>query len=273
MQSYQYKFIDYEKDFPARLSVQNSRKKLVAPHFHEDAEILVVTKGEVLAQIGTETIHCYKGDILVLYPNTLHQVNAPDETAEITALLYQTKIIDFAGQFHPKKGGYYLFQKEHPSYPKFSTILYDAVELFRNKSSTFGIEMTACLLNLTAILVRENVMSAVQKKASESRLQPSFLYIEQNLSKAIKISDLEGVQNLSKEHIIRLFKAETGKTPAEYILDVKIKKAMEMLKNNTISITEISESLGFSNPSHLSKIFRMRLNMTPSEYKKELLRK
>ena len=133
--------------------------------------------------------------------------------------------------------------------------------------------MTACLLNLSAVYIKENIMVSADRKLGRSRLQPAFLYIEENLGSVIKIADLERVLNLSKEHIIRLFKSETGKTPAEYVIDLKIKTAMEMLKSDKTSITEIAVGLGFSSPSHLSKSFKERLKMTPSEYKKEALRR
>ncbi|MBQ9769783.1 MAG: cupin domain-containing protein, partial [Clostridia bacterium] len=87
MESFKYMFINYGKDFPAHLSVQSGRKHLVAPHYHEDAEIFTVSEGGVSVQAGTEIIKCYKGDILVLYPNTLHQVKSLTEDAKISALL------------------------------------------------------------------------------------------------------------------------------------------------------------------------------------------
>ncbi len=268
MESFKYKFIDYNKDFPAHLSVQSGRKQLVAPHYHEDAEILSVTEGSVSVQAGTEIIKCYKGDILVLYPNTLHQVKALAEDAKITALLYDTQTVSFAGRFLPRPGGHSLFKEGHPKYPDINGFFNAATRLFPNKSVTFGIEMTACLLNLTAIFIKENIMVSAAQRNDQSRLQPAFLYIKKNLGSVIKISDLEKVLNLSKEHIIRLFKAETGKTPAEFVLDLKIKTATKLLKDSNTSITEISESLGFSTPSHFSKVFRARLGMTPGEYKK-----
>ena len=268
MESFKYMFIDYNKNFPAHLSVQSGRKNLVEPHYHEDAEILSVNEGCVLIRAGTENIKCYKGDILVLYPNTLHRVSALTEDAKISALLYETSAVRFAGSFSPKKGGYSLFREGNSKFSELRGYFDTAAGLFSKKEITFNIEMTACLLNISAVFIKEGIMISSDARSVQSRLQPAFSYIEENLCSVIKISDLERVLNLSKEHIIRLFKAETGKTPAEYILDLKIKKAMKMLKGENPSITEISVGLGFSSPSHFSKVFKARLGMTPGEYKK-----
>ena len=268
MESFKYKFIDYNKDFPAHLSVQSGRKQLVVPHYHEDAEIFTVSEGGVSVQAGTEIIKCYKGDILVLYPNTLHQVKSLTEDAKISALLYDTQTVSFAGRFLPRPGGFSLFKEDHPKYFEIKGFFDRAAGLFSDRGVTFGIEVIACLLNLTAIFIREKIMVSAAEKDDPSRLRPAFLYIEENLGSVIKIADLERVLNLSKEHIIRLFKSETGKTPAEYIIDLKLKRAMKLLKGGTASVTEISAQLGFSTPSHFSKAFKTRLGMTPKEYKK-----
>ncbi len=261
-------FIDYNKNFPAHLSIQSGRKSLVVPHYHEDAEILNISEGGVSVQAGTENIECYKGDILVLYPNTLHQVKALTEDAKISALLYDTSAVSFAGRFLPKMGGHFLFREGHPRYTGLKGFFDTAVGLFSKKEATFDIEMTACLLNISAVFIKENIMASADRNTDQSRLQPAFAYIEENIGAVIKISDLERVLNLSKEHIIRLFKAEAGKTPAEYIIDLKLKRAMKQLKGENASITDISVGLGFSSPSHFSKVFKARLGMTPGEYKK-----
>lgn len=270
MYSSKYMFVKYEKDFPVRFSRQSGRKNLVIPHYHEDAEILKVTRGIVKIQVGNKVKKYYNGDIVVFYPNTLHQVCSESEDAEITSLTYKTDLTRLAGEFPVKIGGTYVFKSEHHEYLKLNAVFEEATDLFADKTDTFETELTACLLRFAAIFVRSGIMTASDKKNHKSRLFPAFVYIEENLASTIKISDFEGLLSLSKEQIIRLFKAETGKTPAEYILDFKIKRAMEMLRRGTVSITEISEGLGFSNPSHFSKVFKARVNMTPREYKNSL---
>ena len=98
---------------------------------------------------------------------------------------------------------------------------------------------------------------------------PVLEYIRENIESPIKIADLTEILYVSREHLIRLFKTTTGKTPLEYITDAKIQKAMTMLEENRYSVSEISEKLGFANPSYFSKIFKQKLKMSPSEYRKK----
>ena len=73
--------------------------------------------------------------------------------------------------------------------------------------------------------------------------------------------------NLSTYHFIRVFKQQTGKTPYEYLVDIKMEKAMEMLKNRNISITDICFSCGFTNHSHFTTTFKKRIGVTPTDYR------
>lgn len=268
MQDSKYMFLKYTNNFPVCVSVENSKKTLAIAHYHEEAEILKVTRSEVIVGTGTLSLKCYKGDILFFYPNALHQVSALTEESEVKAISYKADMLNFAVDCSFKNGGFCVFKPTDPCYLKLNAAFEEAVELFFQKNSTYELEMTACLLKITAVFINENMVITQGDNSAKNRLEPAFKYIEQNIGSVIRISDLERLLNFSKEHIIRLFKTETGRTPAEYITDFKIKKAMEMLKDNTLSITDISKNLGFANPSHFSKSFKTRLKITPMQYKK-----
>jgi AraC-like DNA-binding protein len=74
--------------------------------------------------------------------------------------------------------------------------------------------------------------------------------------------------NLSKYHFIRAFRNETGKTPYHFILDMRIRKAMELLKENSHTITEICFLCGFINHSHFTATFRKKVGMSPRMFRK-----
>lgn len=85
---------------------------------------------------------------------------------------------------------------------------------------------------------------------------------EYSTKKAAKIA------NLSDYHFIRSFKNQTGKTPYHFLLDLKIHKAKELLKDRNLSITEVCFSCGFINHSHFATAFKNRMGMSPSHYRK-----
>lgn len=75
--------------------------------------------------------------------------------------------------------------------------------------------------------------------------------------------------NMSTFQFIRSFRKETGKTPYEFLMDLRLKKATELLLTGKSSITEICFICGFTNHSHFTTTFRKKLGMSPSEYRKK----
>jgi AraC family transcriptional regulator len=95
-------------------------------------------------------------------------------------------------------------------------------------------------------------------------------YMNENFSSDIAFTDIAGLAKMDRFGFIRSFKAYTGKTPYEYLLDLKIEKAKRMLMTNKFSITEISMICNFSSHSHFTSTFRRKTGVSPSEFRKGL---
>lgn len=96
-------------------------------------------------------------------------------------------------------------------------------------------------------------------------------YIRETCASKLSLTDLAAYTNYSPHHLIRIFKAETGKTPVEYFIDIKLEKAMTLLKNKDLSITEICYLSGFNNLGYFSTVFRRKNGVSPSIYRKHIL--
>lgn len=92
-------------------------------------------------------------------------------------------------------------------------------------------------------------------------------YIDQNYLSNISLSDLAERFYLSKEHLSRLFKKETGQNLFTYIMDLKLKESKRLLKTTDMTLDDIAYHLGFSNGNYFSKVFKKNCDMSPSEYR------
>lgn len=265
----EYMFVNHRnRTFPVSVSVQNGRENLVILHFHEEVEILKVNRGIVQIHVGNANIKCSESDILLFPPNTLHQVTSETKNAEIVAITFKEDLINIPLEWSLTKGGFRLFNSNGIYYKELNSTFSKALDLFRTPGITYEIEMTACLLIFASIFIKDEIVVTHNHNHAQNRLLPVLEYIRENIDSPIKIADLTEILFISKEHLIRLFKSATGKTPLEYITDSKIQKAMTMLEENRYSVSEISEKLAFANPSYFSKIFKQKLKMSPSEYRK-----
>ena len=92
-------------------------------------------------------------------------------------------------------------------------------------------------------------------------------YIYHHISEPIKTEDIANSLYLSRPYLSKKFKEETNENIAEYIIKEKINEAKRLLRYSNKTLTQISSYLGFSSPSHFSRVFKKHTNLSPSEYK------
>ena len=97
--------------------------------------------------------------------------------------------------------------------------------------------------------------------------------IEYNYDKNISIENIAERLFINKSYLCRLFKAEKGVTPKEYLIKKRINRAVYLLKNSDVSINTIALSIGFSDPLYFSRIFKKHLGVSPSLYRQSVKRK
>ena len=76
---------------------------------------------------------------------------------------------------------------------------------------------------------------------------------------------------ISEVYFRKLFKEHFGISPKQYVIDVRLERARQLLTEGSVSLAQISEACGFTNQYHFSRIFKERVGLTPSEYRKKNL--
>ena len=97
-------------------------------------------------------------------------------------------------------------------------------------------------------------------------------YIYSHTHYRITIREVAEYLRLSESYLSRLFKKEMGISFSQYILNLKIDKAKNLLRFSEYSIGEITYYLGFSNESHFIQTFQKRVGETPNRYRRRCFR-
>jgi AraC family transcriptional regulator len=92
-------------------------------------------------------------------------------------------------------------------------------------------------------------------------------YIQECLHQDIKLADLASLLDMSPFHFSHLFKQSIGTSPHQYLLQQRIERTKQLLKQTDQSIMDIALLCGFNSHSHLSKQFRQQTGITPSAYR------
>lgn len=94
-------------------------------------------------------------------------------------------------------------------------------------------------------------------------------YIDQHYLSNISLADIAEQFFLSKEHLSRLFKKETGQNLFSYIMQLKLTEAKRLLKTTDMTLDDIAYHLSFSNGNYFSKVFKKNCGLSPSEYRSQ----
>ena len=105
---------------------------------------------------------------------------------------------------------------------------------------------------------------------SNSAVKKAMLYIQENYSRDISLDDVSSQVNISPYYFSKLFKQETGGNFIEYLTEVRLRNARELLKDSGLSIKEICAESGYSDPNYFSRIFKKYEGVTPSEFRERL---
>ena len=92
-------------------------------------------------------------------------------------------------------------------------------------------------------------------------------YINEHLSFDIKLADLAAMLGMSQFHFSHLFKQSIGTPPYQYLLEQRVERAKQLLKQSDAQVVDIALECGFNSHSHLSKQFRQFVGMTPTAYR------
>ena len=111
----------------------------------------------------------------------------------------------------------------------------------------------------------------LMKRYNKTRyIRPVYLvmnYIKKHYMETIMLHQLATLTNFSEVHLSRLFKQQTGQTLSDYLIDTRIFYAKKLLTNSSFSIAKIALQTGFTDQSHLTRVFHSRVGMTPKQYR------
>lgn len=110
---------------------------------------------------------------------------------------------------------------------------------------------------------------AHSNKSGTNSLSPAIKYLENNFCQDVSNAKLAYECKISEEYFRKLFKKTYGISPKQYITDMRINKAKQLLKEGILKINAISELCGFSNQYHFCRFFKQKTGLTPTEFMKQ----
>jgi AraC-like DNA-binding protein len=105
------------------------------------------------------------------------------------------------------------------------------------------------------------------KISSLKRFEAVLNFIATHYTEKIAAKDLAAQANITVFYFCRLFKQLTGKTPTDYINELRLEKSQEYLQQGELNITEIALLCGFEGVNYYSRLFRKYYHISPTKFR------
>lgn len=145
----------------------------------------------------------------------------------------------------------------------------------QHRKPASDILLEAISIEMVHILLRSMLNIKATESANVSRIEinRSIEYMRQNLAEKLTLPVLAAYANMSVSHFTRVFRVETGRSPIDYLIEMRLEVACRKLLGNEVSHKQIAMECGFSSPAHFSSSFLKKFKISPSEYLHSSLRK
>lgn len=258
-------------------------------HMHKDfCELVIVLSGTATHAVDNEEYVISRGDVFVINDKISHGYRNT-ENFRICNIMFKPEIFNEDRTYIGSLSGFHAlfviepYLTENHSFQsrlKLTVAEYDTIKplldtmLTEYKNKDFGWQsvIRSMFIILTATLSRNYSFKDISDKSSVIYIAKSIAYIDEHFREKIYLDELAEMTNLSLRHFTRLFTSAYKITPLCYINSLRLNFACELLKNSSVSISEIAYSSGFSDSNYFSRIFKKNFGKSPVEYRKNVIR-
>jgi AraC family transcriptional regulator len=126
-----------------------------------------------------------------------------------------------------------------------------------------GVDMAAGAIGL---LIGPGGGSGGTNARSSKKVAEIIRFMETHSASPIVLSDLAKLAGMSRYHFLRVFRAATGVTPYQFLLNLRLKRAAHLLRGSGASVADIALDCGFGDISEFNRRFRSAFRMTPRDF-------
>lgn len=225
-----------------------------------------VLDGKGIYRVNRKTYHLTKDQGFLIEPNTLIYYEADKDNP------WQYTWIGFNGT----KANDYLkrttLSSDNPvlSFPENNNLL-DSMNSIVSSSKTTSNRNLIILSKLYEFLylLCEHFPNheVITTDRPRNYIEDALLFIHQNYADSITIKDIANHICIDRSYLHRLFKKFLNKSPQEYLLSLRIEKAASLITDSQLRISDISRSVGYTDPLLFSKTFKKMKRLSPSEFR------
>jgi len=234
---------------------QNLPSKRTKSHSFPEHILFIPLSGEVRLRIGVIDLSIGPGFMAYIPPNTIHEFNSSDQAGERIIVMFKT-----SKHIVPSEA------KKLPLSQLLKEIIFYL--LTHPKAKSEPALRGVFIQTLTELMdANQNIENPehILGKIKDVRLRKAMGIFEERFAENLKIEDIAKASGLSARNFTRLLGQETGLSPKQLIVSLRIEEAKRLLLAGA-SVLEASQAVGYDSLSQFIAAFRSRTGRLPSKF-------
>jgi AraC-like DNA-binding protein len=276
--------LKYETYFPLIFLYKEKRNPRTEPdyHFHNFYEMVFVHNGEGTFFIDNDFHEMRPGDIFTVPGDVIHRAVPSNKFPyTVTVILFESRLIHqpdigeaftYMESFESGINEKFRLSLQANEKLEYEHLLYQMAQ--ENTQRKFGYKHALLhLLHQNIILINRIIRNQQPQQVGKSIkiqtwMKDILTYMDGHLNENLSLTLLASQALVSTSHFSRCFKQMTGFHVPEYINTIRMKKALNLLKDEEYSLALIAETCGFESTAHFHRIFKQHFDCTPGQYRK-----
>jgi AraC-like DNA-binding protein/mannose-6-phosphate isomerase-like protein (cupin superfamily) len=265
-----------------QLELDWKHKRFGKWHYHKEVEFLLIIRGELTAFCSEEQLVLRSGDIALFGANEPHVSMQTD-----SQLVYYVFQIDlhkywdqstlnsmkhFSEVIRPLSTMNYVYRNNQEVREQTAQLIREIYREMNEQEIGYELAVSSLIKNMLLLLLRHDSERKLHYSDNDwlDRMQPVLDYIDTHLNEKLTVEDLSKRINMSYTYFIKMFKKAVGMPFTDFVTYKRIKRAEQQLLTQSFSVSEVAESVGFTNLGHFYDMFRRYNDCTPREFKTRL---
>lgn len=253
-------------------------------HWHPEAQIALVTAGEVLFETERGVFRLGEGEGFFVGSGVLHQA-APTEQADGVYIC-----VNFLPDLLCGPGGSVLRRDyvdpllgcealrgvpltDQPWHREICGLLRQMGEVEEEAAYGYELQLVALLFQIWRLLAvhhrREMEEQSSVSFGDRQRIRALQTYIRRHYMEHITLADIAAAGHISRGECCRVFRRVQGETPMGYLTRCRLEQSVRLVSGTELSMGEIARQVGFGTASYFTELFRREMGVPPLQYRKQ----
>ncbi len=266
--------IIYNSNIPVKITYASVREYPL--HWHNSVEIIYVLKGMVNISIDTDNYSIFKNEIEIINTNESHRIHSDEDNLVLIFHIDSS----FLEKYYKDIDNIFFYtntskedSQEGEEYLILKKLLAEILCEMVQRQEDYDEEIESIVIKLLFHIINNfHYLISGEGDLSEEqfdRYHRISKYIFSNYNNNITLQDIAKKEFLSPDYLSHDFKNATGYSFTDLLNLTRVEEAMKLLLDSNMSLTEISEEVGFSHTRYLNKHFKNYYHLTPLQFRRK----